>query len=133
MQTKQLVSILAAVSLLAGIGLAATGSVNAASPVATAAAPAQWLSIAQVHDKLVAAGYRDVEKIERKEGRYKVKATNRDGQRVKLYLHAQTGAVLDMTRRNAQHDSRTRRDGVECSERRCRDDLPTNATPAGQP
>lgn len=48
-----------------------------AGPVATQPSRAGGLSIAQGQDKLVAAGYRDIEKIGRKEGYCKVPAPAR--------------------------------------------------------
>ncbi|WP_208748167.1 PepSY domain-containing protein [Achromobacter agilis] len=62
---------------------------------ATAAAPAaQMLTIRQVYDKMEAAGYRNISEIERsnKHG-YEVKAYDPQGQRVKLSVDPQTGAV----------------------------------------
>jgi len=94
----------------------------------------QWLSIPQIHEKLEAAGYRNVEKIERERGGYEARATDRDGERIKLYVNPQSGEIVDQ-RRNGKH---ARRDGegrqrdagaaTECNKRRCRDDLPK--TPA---
>ena len=94
-----------------------------------------WLSIPQVHQRLEAAGYGNIEKIERERGDYEVKATNRNGERVKLHVNPQTGEVLDSRPRDAKAD-RARQDrqppGAECSKRRCRDDLPPPAGAAPQ-
>lgn len=101
----------------------------------------QWLSIPQIHDKLVAAGYRNIEKIEREDGAYEVRAANRNGERVKLYLNPQTGEIRDRQARESGHDdgdSRSvtnRQRSADCNERRCRDDLPQKAAttpPAGK-
>lgn len=91
----------------------------------------QWLSIPQIHAKLEAAGYRNVEKIEREHGNYKVKATAPNGARTKLYLNPQTGEVIDQRRRETRHDQYDRGDSpnADCNQRRCRDDLPQPATP----
>lgn len=59
-----------------------------------AAAPSNWMSVEQVLDKVHAAGYHDVDKIERENGRYEVKATDADGRRVKLRLDPVSGEVL---------------------------------------
>lgn len=98
----------------------------------------QWLSIPRIHDKLDAAGYRDIEEIEREHGGYEVRATNRDGERVKLYLDPHTGEIFDKNRRDQDRNDRLgRADGkrraADCTERRCRDDLPPPkvATPVG--
>ena len=90
-----------------------------------------WLSIPQLHDKLVGAGYRDIEKIEREHGRYEVRATDRAGRRVKLHLNPWTGEIDardrgEIKRGYTESDAvvEGRRGGAECSKRRCRDDLP---------
>ena len=59
----------------------------------------QWLSIPQIHDKLVGAGYHNIEKIEREDGAYEARATDRNGERVKLYLNPQTGEFIDRQQR----------------------------------
>jgi hypothetical protein len=93
----------------------------------------RWLSIPQVHDKLEAAGYRNVEKIEREHGGYEVRATDRSGTRVKLTVNPQTGEIADRPtggkRTKPARDQRAGQ-GAECNQRRCRDDLP--ATPASR-
>ena len=63
------------------------------APAATAPA-APMLTIRQVYDKMEAAGYRNISEIERssKHG-YEVKAYDPQGQRVKLRVDPQTGAV----------------------------------------
>ncbi len=77
-----------------------------------------WLSIGQVHEKLEAAGYRSVEKIEREHGVYEARATDSNGARLKLSINPQTGEVLSQKRK---HDAPT---SADCNKRRCRDDLP---------
>jgi len=94
----------------------------------------QWLSIPQVHARLEAAGYRNIEKIERDRGSYEAKAIDRNGARVKLYLNPQTGEIIDQRNRSARRDKYDKRDArdassgqrnaADCNERRCRDDLP---------
>jgi len=85
-------------SLVAGTAVHA----QAAAPAAAAPAPAPaavtpaspMLTIRQVYDKMEAAGYRNISEIERssKHG-YEVKAYDPQGQRVKLYVDPQSGAV----------------------------------------
>lgn len=94
----------------------------------------QWLSIPQIHDKLEAAGYRHIEKIERERGAYEVRASNPSGQRVKLYVNPTTGEIFDRSAEGRQRDRGDRwtitdRRGrsPDCNERRCRDDLPSPA------
>ncbi len=88
----------------------------------------QWLSIPQVHAKLEAAGYRHIEKIERERGAYEVRATDRNGERVKLYLNPQTGDSMnqrgDGKRLGNRDGEGARMSSANCSERRCRDDMP---------
>ena len=91
-----------------------------------------WLPIPRLIEKLEAAGYRNIEKIEREHGRYEVRATNRQGERSKLLLDARTGEFVGEQRSFERRDSREVRNtkrGAECNERRCRDDMP--AAPAG--
>lgn len=81
-------------ALVAGTAVQAqTATPAPAAPAATAPA-APMLSIRQVYDKMEAAGYRNISEIERsrKHG-YEVKAYDPQGQRVKLYVDPQSGAV----------------------------------------
>lgn len=131
-------TILSALAL--GAGLLA-GSVALAPVFAEGNPPArtgeqQWLSIPQIHDKLVAAGYRNIEKIEREHGGYEARATHPNGERVKLYLNPQTGEIVDRQQRKSSRDknggmgsTQGQRNSADCSERRCRDDLPQKAAP----
>lgn len=135
---KQTVS-KAAFSLVLGAGLLAGGFALAPSFAGESrtapAAERQWLSIGQVHQKLEAAGFRNVEKIEREHGLYEARATDRNGERVKLYINPQTGEVSERGARS-EHRKRDREgatsDGrqasaansAECNKRRCRDDMP---------
>jgi hypothetical protein len=135
---KQTVS-KAAFSLVLGAGLLAGGFALAPSFAgenrAAPAAERQWLSIGQVHQKLEAAGFRNVEKIEREHGVYEARATDANGARVKLYINPQTGEVTERSARS-EHRKRDREgatnDGrqasavnsAECNKRRCRDDMP---------
>lgn len=90
------------------------------------AAERQWLSIPQVHEKLEAAGYRNVEKIERELGGYEARATDRHGDRVKLYVNPQTGEIENQRGEGRRHgaDTDSKRSSADCTKRRCRDDLP---------
>lgn len=134
MRTTTLLSALALGAGLIGGGvlLSPTFAQNAA-PASVSAA--RWLTIPEVHDKLVAAGYRDVEKIEREEGAYEARATNREGERVKLHVNPQTGEIRDRYKRESRYDKEARygapngQRAADCNERRCRDDLPQQALP----
>lgn len=87
----------AALSLALGMAQAQTPPAPAApqAPAATASAPAaaSALTIRDIYDRVEAAGYRDIREIEWDQGRYEVKASNAQDQRVKLYVNATTGAV----------------------------------------
>ena len=92
---------------------------------------ARWLSIPEVHARLESAGYRNIEKVERESGSYEVKATDQAGRRIKLYVHPQTGEVIDQRQRDVKRDKydggyarSNQRNSADCNERRCRDDLP---------
>lgn len=80
-------------SLVAGTAVHAQAAAPAA-PAAAANPAAPMLTIRQVYDKMEAAGYRNISEIERssKHG-YEVKAYDPQGQRVKLYVDPQSGAV----------------------------------------
>lgn len=72
----------------------APAQAQAAPAAQTAPAAAPMLTIRQVYDKMEAAGYRNISEIERssKHG-YEVKAYDPQGQRVKLRVDPQSGAV----------------------------------------
>ncbi|WMD20478.1 PepSY domain-containing protein [Achromobacter seleniivolatilans] len=82
-------------ALVAGTAVHAQAAAPTAqtAPAATSAA-APMLTIRQVYDKMEAAGYRNISEIERssKHG-YEVKAYDPQGQRVKLRVDPQSGAV----------------------------------------
>lgn len=94
-----------------------------------------WLSIGQVYQKLEAAGFRNVEEIEREDGFYEARATDGGGMRVKVYVNPQTGEIVNRRQdRRERDDDEASSDGrqrgensADCNKRRCRDDLPTNA------
>lgn len=95
-------------ALAIGASALAAGAAAQAQTAAPAQAPAQaapaaqtapaaaapMLTIRQVYDKMEAAGYRNISEIERssKHG-YEVKAYDPQGQRVKLRVDPQSGAV----------------------------------------
>ncbi len=109
-------SILAALVLAAGIG----GATVIAAPVlaqnATSAAPASSavLGIPEIHQRLTAAGYTDIDEIERERDRYEVKGTDREGRRVELDVDGVTGEVL---RTEVKRAKRSRDDRATTSRR----------------
>lgn len=80
--------------LAAGVAVHAQAAPQQAPAPAATAPAAPMLTIRQVYDKMEAAGYRNISEIERsrKHG-YEVKADDPQGQRVKLHVDPQTGAV----------------------------------------
>lgn len=86
----------AAAALALGIAQAQTQPPAPTATPASAAAPAAaapQLSIRDIYDRMEAAGYRDMREIEFDNGRYKVKARNAQGERVKLDVNAGSGKV----------------------------------------
>lgn len=112
MKSKTLIS-----ALVLGTGLAAGGALTASLFAQEAAgtppaAMARTLNIVQIHDRLEAAGYKDIEKIERERDRYEVDATDRDGRLVELEVDAASGRVIEVEvkrDRRADRDENTRR------------------------
>jgi hypothetical protein len=121
-------------SLVMAGGLLAAGATLAPSFADDRRSPAveaQWLPLAKLIERLEAKGYRDIEKIERERGRYEVRATDRQGARVKLYLHPHSGELIDQRQERRWRDDADSRPATsvtgECNKRRCRDDLPAAA------
>ena len=89
-----LVAIAAGTAVTWGIAQAQAPATPATQAPAAATAPAAaQLTVRDVYDRMEAAGYRDIREIEWDHGRYEVKASNAQGERVKLYVNATTGAV----------------------------------------
>lgn len=53
----------------------------------------KWLSPSEIGDRLVAQGYR-VREIESDDGAYEVKVTDKNGARIEMHVHPETGALL---------------------------------------
>ena len=87
-----LITGLLASSLGAGLVWAQTPAPTTAVAAAAVTTPAA-LTIRDIYDRMLAAGYHDMKEIERERGQYKVKASNAQGERVKLYVNAQSGAI----------------------------------------
>ncbi|MDP3440684.1 MAG: PepSY domain-containing protein [Azonexus sp.] len=137
MKRTTLLYSLALVSVLVATGITIAPSLAEESSAAQVS-ERQWLSIPQIHEKLVAAGYRNIEKIEREHGSYEARATDSNGQRIKLHVNPQNGEISDQ-RSSRKHawgdDDKRQRDSADCNKRRCRDDQPQhkiNVTPANQ-
>lgn len=86
--------LLLASALAAVVPLApAIAQTTAPAPAAASAPAAQRLTIREIYDRVEAAGYRNQREIEFERGRYVVKATNAQGQSVKLEVNAGSGAI----------------------------------------
>lgn len=140
MRTTTIISALALGATLVG-GVVLLSPTFAQEAASTSTSAPRWLSIPEVHDKLIAAGYRNIEKIEREDGAYEARAANGQGERVKLYVNPQTGEIRDRYKRESRHEKdanwrdRYGQRTADCNERRCRDDLPQKAItppPAGK-
>lgn len=59
-----------------------------------------WLNIGQVYSQLEGAGYTDIREIEREHDGYEVKARNKNGKFVKLYVDPVDGRVVREKVRN---------------------------------
>lgn len=137
MRTLTLLSALALGAGLVGGGILLSPSF-AQHVTLAAASPgtARWLTIGEIHDRLITAGYRNVEKIEREDGMYEARATSHQGERLKLYINPQSGEIRERHKPKSRHDKDVRRSerygqyAADCNERRCRDDLPQKAAPA---
>lgn len=65
------------------------------------------LTINQVLVKLMAVGYDSVDKIERERNAYEVRAIDKNGVRVKLYVDPQTGDLIKSGRQGEKQERRT--------------------------
>lgn len=73
--------------MAAGHAIASDDNDHAASP------GSDWLSIAQITQKLTTEGY-DVRKIDVEDGAYEVYALDKDGKRIESYVDPLTGDLL---------------------------------------
>ena len=100
---RTLIALFAASAVGLGIAQAQTAAPAAAPPHTTTMASAgTQLTIRDIYDRLEAAGYREIREIEWDDGRYEAKARTAQGERVKLYLNATTGAVESLRTRNVR-------------------------------
>ena len=74
-------------------------SLTIAAQAQTPAAPAKELTIPEVYQRVEAAGYKEVRKIELDDGRYEVKARDAEGAKVKLYVNPQSGELEKRTKK----------------------------------
>lgn len=86
-----LFAIVLGAAIFVGNAHAVATSVDKAAGVAAE----KWLSIPAVYDKVSKAGYVEISEIERKRDGYKIKATDADGNLVKLFVDPLNGEVLN--------------------------------------
>lgn len=84
-------STVAALALSAGLALASDD--DNAKRLGIDVPRAEWLSAAQITEKLAAQGY-EVRKIEAEDGVYEVKAIDKNGARLEAYVHPATGEIV---------------------------------------
>ncbi len=89
-------SLLSAIALAVGItgGAAIISPAMAGDDGPSRFPTADMLSIAEVHQRLVADGFTRIEEIEFDDGRYEVEAIDSDGREVELELDPRTGRIL---------------------------------------
>ena len=81
--------------LLAAMGLSLTASAAFADPVNRLNVPRdQWMSPAQITEKLTGQGY-TVREIESDDGAYEVELTGKDGVRLETHVHPATGEIMN--------------------------------------
>lgn len=87
---NSLLALCAATALSLGVAQAQT---PAAPTTSAAPAAVKQLTIPEIYQRVEAAGYKEVRKIELDDGRYEVKARNAEGEKVKLYISPESGEI----------------------------------------
>lgn len=105
MRTSRLFSILAACAVLAG-GTAFLTPALSQTGKPEISYERTDLSLNQVLVKLMAVGYDNVDKIERERDAYEVRAIDKNGARVKLYVDPQTGDLIKSGRQDKKQEGR---------------------------
>ncbi len=95
MRATPLIAALALATGIAGAGVSLAPAFAQNGPATATQSQSAWMSIEQVVSKVQAAGYRDIEEIERDDNRYEVKATDAEGRRVELKLDPVSGEILN--------------------------------------
>ncbi len=104
MRAYQLVSALTlGVAILAGGASLVPAFAQADKSVPPAAARSE-MSVGQIFDKMTAAGYVNIDKIERERSAFEVKASDKNGARVKLSVDPQTGNIIEPRRQDQKRD-----------------------------
>ncbi|WP_395651718.1 PepSY domain-containing protein [Brevundimonas sp.] len=85
-----------ALSLAATVGMAMTGFATSASagPVCTTAPRAQWLTEAQMRERIARLGYTNIRVFQVSGSCYEIYARAANGRRAEVYFNPVTGAVV---------------------------------------
>lgn len=103
MRTSRLFSILAISAGLIGVSALPTPvSSQSGTPVISYAQ--SDLTKVQVEVIMLAAGYSNINKIERERDAFEVNATDKNGARVKLYVDPQKGGIVKTRRKEISRD-----------------------------
>jgi len=97
--TMRITAATAALAAFLAVGTALPAAADDDDDDRRCAGGASALSIPQVTDRLTQQGYRDITRIERDDGCYKVRATDAGGRRVRLVIDPSTGAIADRRER----------------------------------
>ncbi|MCW9014574.1 MAG: PepSY domain-containing protein [Gammaproteobacteria bacterium] len=87
-------TILAIALSVASFGGAAYAVSSTDSAIRASMQTETWLKIPAIYNRVIAAGYGDINEIEREDRGYEVEARNANGDRVELYVDAVTGEIL---------------------------------------
>ncbi|HJV76234.1 MAG TPA: PepSY domain-containing protein [Noviherbaspirillum sp.] len=105
MRTSRLFSILAiSAGLIGGSALLSPAFSQSGTPAISYAQ--SDLSMAQVEVLMMAAGYGNIDKIERERTAFEVNASDKNGARVQLYVDPQTGGIIKTGRQERTIDHR---------------------------
>lgn len=103
MRTSRLFSILAiSAGLISGSAFLSPAFSQSGTPGISYAQ--SDLTKAQVEVIMMAAGYGSIEKIERERDAFEIKASDKNGARVKLYVDPQTGGIIKTGRKERSRD-----------------------------
>lgn len=95
------------------LATAAFGGIASAAAASDPAGSENWLQIPAIYHSVEAAGFTNIREIERESKGYEVKASNAEGQKVRLYVDPLSGEIID---------TRIKGDKVEKNDSRQRDD-----------
>lgn len=118
--------IFAALISAAAIGGNAFAASSTDAGAKATATSEKWLTIPAIYDKVTAAGYSDINEIERGRDGYQIKATGPEGERVKLFVDPLSGEVLDVKAKKHKSD-KPRSERTDAKRDQGSDALPNDA------